>query len=206
MTVGVVIDPELLEPAEAPGVYTFSHARHMLADSIILDNRAAICVVNDKSKLEPRSFVKASGPSAVVKVGSSRLLIIGYGTRVLKGAFKDGKRDLILKNVAVVEGFYTNIVLEQKLRSSGVWYNSYNYTLRYGPLEKSVVLKKLERKYNLVFMELKLISSSYTRAQKGERPVGKLMFPTLKRKVRRPFRRSRDYAKPRSDTAQRWHD
>ena len=65
----------------------------------------------------------------------------------------------MFNNVAVIEGFHTNIISEYKLRSLRVWYNGFDYTLRYGPLEKSVVLKKLKRKYNLVFMELKPLSS-----------------------------------------------
>jgi hypothetical protein len=112
----------------------------------------------------------------------------------------------VLNNIAVIEGFHTNIVSEYKLRSSRVWYNGFNCTLRYSPLEKSVVLKKLERKYNLVFMELKPLSSSYSHIQIGDRPASTLIFPTLKRKVRRPYRPSKDYLRPRSDSAQRWHD
>jgi hypothetical protein len=39
---------------------------------------------------------------------------------VLRGVFNQGKRDLILNNIAIVKGFYTNIVLEYKLRSLGI--------------------------------------------------------------------------------------
>jgi hypothetical protein len=76
--------------------------------------------------------------------------------------FNQGKRDLILNNIAIIKGFHTNIVSEYKLRSLGIWYTGFDYTLRHSPLEKSIVLKKLEHKYNLVFMELKPISSSYS--------------------------------------------
>jgi hypothetical protein len=125
---------------------------------------------------------------------------------VLRGVFDQGKRDLILNNIAVVKGFHTNIVSEYKLRSLGIWYNGFDYTLRHRPPEKSIILKKLERKYNLVFMELKSLSSSYSYAQIGDRPTSILMFPTLKRQVRRLYRPSRDYLRLRSDTAQRWHN
>ena len=64
---------------------------------------------------------------------------------------------------------------------------------------------KLERKYNLVFMELKPLFS-YFYAPISDQPISNLIFPTLKRKVRRPYRPSRDYLRPRSDSAQRWHD
>jgi len=150
--------------------------------------------------------MRITGSGATIEYGTSRLPIVSHGTRVLKGVFDQGKRDLVLNNVAVIEGFYTNIVSEYKLRSLRVWYNGFDYTLRHGPLKKSVVLKKLERKYNLVFMELKPLSSSYSHAQMGDRPASTLMFPTLKRKVRRPYRPSKDYLRPRSDSAQRWHD
>jgi hypothetical protein len=125
---------------------------------------------------------------------------------MLRGVFDQGKRDLILNNVAIIKGFHTNIILEYKLRSLGIWYNGFDYTLWHGPLEKSIILKKLERKYNLVFMELKPLSSSYSYAQMGNRPTSILIFPTLKRQVRRLYRLLRDYLRPRSDTAQRWHN
>jgi hypothetical protein len=81
---------------------------------------------------------------------------------MLREVFNQGKRDLILNNIAIIKGFHTNIVSEYKLRSLGIWYNSFDYTLRHSPLEKSIILKKLERKYNLVFIKLKPLSSSYS--------------------------------------------
>jgi hypothetical protein len=39
---------------------------------------------------------------------------------MLKGVFNQGKRDLILNNIAVIKGFYTNIISEYKLRSLGI--------------------------------------------------------------------------------------
>jgi hypothetical protein len=39
---------------------------------------------------------------------------------MLKGVFDQGKRDLILNNIAVIKGFYTNIISEYKLRSLGI--------------------------------------------------------------------------------------
>ena len=92
----------------------------MLANSTILDNGAAINLINDKIKLKSGSFIKASGPGATIKCDTQRLLIIGHRTRVLRGVFNQGKRDLILNNIAIIKGFYTNIVLEYKLRSLGI--------------------------------------------------------------------------------------
>jgi hypothetical protein len=141
-----------------------------------------------------------------VESGSGNLPILGHGTRVLRGIFNgasgNSKRDLVLNNVAVVEGFHTNIVSEAKLLQAGVWYSGFDCTLRSGTPEESTVLMKLERKYNLVFMELKPLFS-YFHAPISDQPISNLIFPTLKRKVRRLYRLSRDYFKPRSDSAQR---
>ena len=87
VTVSAIINPELLGVDEALRVYVFSHSRHILADSTILDNGAAINLVNDKMKLEPGSFVRITGSGATVECGTSRLPIVGHGTRVLKGVF-----------------------------------------------------------------------------------------------------------------------
>ena len=64
---------------------------------------------------------------------------------------------------------------------------------------------KLERKYNLVFIELKPLFS-YFYILISDQPISNLIFLTLKRKVRRLYRLSRDYFRLRSDSAQRWHD
>jgi hypothetical protein len=92
----------------------------MLADSTILDNGAIINLINDKTKLELGSFIKASGLGATIKYDTQRLLIVGHGTHMLRGVFDQGKRDLILNNIAIIKGFHTNIVLEYKLRSLGI--------------------------------------------------------------------------------------
>jgi hypothetical protein len=94
-----------------------------------LDNGAVINLVNDKTKLELGSFIKASSLGAIIKCGTQRLLIISYRTRMLRGVFNQGKRDLILNNIAIIKGFHTNIISEYKLRSLGIWYNGFDYTL-----------------------------------------------------------------------------
>jgi hypothetical protein len=64
----------------------------------------------------------------------------------------------------------------------------------------------LERKYNLTFFEYK-ISSNYSTVPR-EIPssfIGVLLYPILPASTKRPFRRSRDYLKPRSDSEEVWH-
>jgi len=98
-------------------VYIFSHSRHILADSTILDNGAVINFVNDKIKLESGSFIRITSSGVTVECGTLRLPIVSHRTRVLKRVVDQGKRDLVLNNVVIIEGFHTNIVSEYKLRS-----------------------------------------------------------------------------------------
>jgi hypothetical protein len=59
----------------------------MLTNSTILNNSAIINLINDKTKLKLRSFVKTSSLGVTIKYGTQRLLIISHGTRVLRGVF-----------------------------------------------------------------------------------------------------------------------
>ena len=114
-------------------------------------------------------------------------MIKGRGTRVFKGALHgpDGPntKDLKLSNVAVVEGFNVNIISEARLLQAGVWYNGLDCTLRVGSAEKSIMLKQLERQFNLAFFEYKPFnysSASSTTHNSLIRPNHTfLMFPTL---------------------------
>jgi hypothetical protein len=54
-----------------------------------------------------------------IKSGLGALSILRYKTYILRGilnrASNNSKRDLILKNIAIVKGFYTNIISKAKL-------------------------------------------------------------------------------------------
>ena len=80
-------------------------------------------LVNSKELLINGSFIKA-GLLEFVEAGTSRLPISGKGKRLFLKiiALVDslGIRDLVLENVVVVEGFYTNIISEARLRSIGI--------------------------------------------------------------------------------------
>ena len=115
-----IINPKLLEVDETLRVYAFSQSRYILANSTILDNGAIINLINNKTKLELRSFIKVSGLGVTIKCDTQRLLIISHKTYVLRGVFNQGKRDLILNNIAIIKGFHTNIISEYKLRSLGI--------------------------------------------------------------------------------------
>ena len=101
----------------------------------------------------------------------------------------------------MIKGFYINIISKACLRDAGVWYNSFDYSLCYRSIIKNVVLKKLERIFNLVFLKYKPLSSysiNYNN-QNLVSIISTLMFPMLKRKVRALYRPLKDYLKPRTD-------
>ena len=83
----VIINSELLTVNEALRVYTFNYSRYILVNSMILNNRVVINLVNDKIKLEPKSFIKAINLRASIKYNTLRLLIIDYKTRIFKKIF-----------------------------------------------------------------------------------------------------------------------
>jgi hypothetical protein len=56
-----------------------------------------------------------------------------------------------------------------------------------------------------VFLEYKPLSTYSNASSTVPTSTSVLVYPTLERKVRESFRRSRRYLQPRSDTEERWH-
>jgi hypothetical protein len=97
----------------------------------LFDNYNAIYLVNNKEWLNKGSFVKLL-IELVVEARTFILLIIRHGTRTFKGLFnkRDDKRvNLVLRDVAIVKGFYINIVLEALLFKKGIWVYKLDSTL-----------------------------------------------------------------------------
>jgi hypothetical protein len=182
-----LLDPTMLQVT--PGVYsTMDYDAHPLSNSTILDNGAAVHLVNSSSLLDTFTPVKGLH---TVEAGTQAFPISGYGTRVLKGFLKlaNGKRvDLTLSNVAVVEGFHVNIVSEARLQKAGLWYLGLDNTLRIGNLAGSTVVATLRRELNLTFMEYKPIT----------------VYPAPQINVI-PRVRTSYTSQPRSDSEDLWH-
>ncbi|KAE8840578.1 hypothetical protein PTNB85_03977 [Pyrenophora teres f. teres] len=80
----VLIDPIMLTESHSPGVYsTMDFDAHPLSESTILDNGAAVHLVNNLQLIEPGSFVKASGIDCV-EAGTQSFPILGKGTRRIR--------------------------------------------------------------------------------------------------------------------------
>ena len=115
----------LLTPGPRTGIYAtaLDFSRHPLADYTLLDNCGASNLVNDKKLLVPSSFVKSTSDE-YVKAGTSRIPILRRGKRLLSKVLEglDGARtaDLVLNDVAMIEGFHVNIISKARLLEAGL--------------------------------------------------------------------------------------
>ena len=80
-------------------------------------------LVNKIIKLKPGTFIKVI-KTETVESSSGNLPILSHRTYILRGilnrANRNSKRDLILNNIAIIKGFYINIISKTKLLSTGV--------------------------------------------------------------------------------------
>ena len=192
------------------GIYnTMESTPHPLTQCTVFDTGGAMHLVNDISLLDGQEY--APSPSSdYVESGTTRIPIIGRGTRTIKGITtrpdSEPNGDLILSNVAYIPGFHVNIVSETKLREAGLWFLGIDSTLRYGTLNNNSIVIQCIRKDNLLFLEYKPFSS-YSQSLMNI-PVNPsiLMCPTINKKINRSFRKSYDPPKPREDSAELWHE
>jgi hypothetical protein len=149
----------------------------------LFDNYNTIHLVNNKERLDKGSFVK-SPVELVVKARTFILLITRRGTRTFKRLFnkRDSKRvNLVLRDVAVVKGFYINIVLEALLFKKGVWVYRLDSTLCIRTKQENIVLIKLKYIYKVNFLKYKLISTYLDALFKIPTSTYKvLIYPMLK--------------------------
>jgi hypothetical protein len=127
-----LLNPTLITAGPSIRIYaTLDFSKHLLLESTLFDNYNAMYLVNNKERLDKGSFVKLL-VELVVEAGTFILLITRHGTRTFKGLFnkRDGKRvNLVLRDVAVVKGFYINIVSEALLFEKGMWVYRLDSTL-----------------------------------------------------------------------------
>lgn len=153
----------IVPQTSVPGIYTTTTSvAHQLSESTLIDSCGAEHLVNSISMLEAGTFKRSEHPEWV-EAGTTSFPIQGRGIRVLKNVLNGPKgpktEHLTLSNVVVVEGFHVNIISEARLTNQGMWFLGLDTTLRYGTLADNVVLAKLERRHNLVFLEYKPLTT-----------------------------------------------
>ena len=89
----------------------------------MLNNYSAIYLVNNKDLLIPSTFVLFKN-NDIVQVGSFFFPILKYREKVLKKVLNNlnskNTMDLKLKNIAIIKGFYINIILMVLLRTTSI--------------------------------------------------------------------------------------
>jgi hypothetical protein len=179
----MVLDLNLILGALGIKVYLIlDFLRYPLLKSILLDNCGVTHVVNDVRLLDKGSFI-LERLRYIVKARSSSLLILGRDTYIIKSILngKRGKVNLVLNNVAIMEGFHVNIILKALLYKRGAWYYKYNKTLRFKDKYKSIILLNTTCLYNIVFIKYKLLLTYLNALSVILINIsGVLVYPTLK--------------------------
>ena len=75
-----------------------------------------------------------------------QIKIQGKGIYIIKGILdgEHGKLDFKLTNIAMIIGFYINIVFKAKLKAIKLWVYGFDCILRFGNLKHSIIIKKLK--------------------------------------------------------------
>jgi hypothetical protein len=202
----MVLDLNLFLGALGLGVYlTLDFSRHPLSESTLLNNCDITYVINDVYMLDKGTFIKEC-PRRIIEARTSSLLIIGHDTCMIKSILngKNGKVNLVLRDVIVVKGFYVNIVFEALLYKKGTWYHGYDSTLRIEDEHESNVLLIITRIYNIVFIEYKplltYLNAPFTIPISASNVF---MYFTLEWKIKESFKRNKKYLQSRSDIEKR---
>jgi hypothetical protein len=151
--------------------------------------------MNDVYMLDKGTFVKER-LGHTVKARTSSLPIINRNTCTIKSILngKNGKVNLVLRDVVIVKGFHVNIVFKALLYKKGAWYHGYDNTLRIEDEHESNILLIITCIYNIVFIEYKpLLTYSNAPFTIPINIRGMLMYSTLERKIKESFKKSRKY-------------
>jgi hypothetical protein len=170
-------------------------SRYPLLKSTLLNNYNIMHVINDVYILNKGTFIKECFKH-VIKARTSSFLIINHGTCTIKSILngKNGKVNLVLKDMAIIKGFHVNIVFKALLYKKGTWYYKYDNTLKIKDKYKSNVLLIITRIYNIVFIKYKFLLTylnvSFTILINTS---NMLIYFTLKRKIKESFKRNKKY-------------
>ena len=89
----------------------------------MVDNYSTFYVVNNKDLFELGTFYKA-GDSNIVYTSTTSFPIDRYSRRiiykVLDSKNRSNTKDLIFEDIALIKGFYINIILEARLRKARI--------------------------------------------------------------------------------------
>jgi hypothetical protein len=100
-----------------PPRVSFASTPYTLKDSFILDSGSPSHICNSKDRFEPNSFQQLDIPEPVL-TGDDVSYITGYGEVLIRVCTPTGEALFLLKEVAYISGFHTNVVAHKRLRKA----------------------------------------------------------------------------------------
>ncbi|MFL5692379.1 MAG: reverse transcriptase domain-containing protein [Ktedonobacteraceae bacterium] len=104
---------------------SFASTPYTLRDSFILDSGSPSHICNSKDRFESNSFQELDVPEPVL-TGDSMSHITGYGEVLIRIRTPTGESLFLLKEVAYISGFHTNVVAHKRLRKAGYSWDDVN--------------------------------------------------------------------------------
>jgi Reverse transcriptase (RNA-dependent DNA polymerase) len=145
--------------AQPPRV-SFASTPYALKDSFILDSGSPSHICNSKDRFESNSFKQLNVPEPVL-TGDDMSYITGYGDVVIRICTPTGEALFLLKEVAYISGFHTNVVAHKRLRKAGYsWDDINNNILRDGQI--AFYLKERDEQYVIEYNPPKAAFSAST--------------------------------------------
>jgi hypothetical protein len=110
--------------AQPPRV-SFASTPYALKDSFILDSGSPSHICNSKHRFESNSFQELDVPEPVL-TGDDVSYVTGYGDVIIRICTPTGEALFMLKEVAYISGFHTNVVAHKRLRKAGYSWDDIN--------------------------------------------------------------------------------
>lgn len=109
--------------AHQPPRVSFASTPYALKYSFILDSESPSHICNEKDRLQ--SFQSIDVPEPIL-TGDDVSYITGYGEVLIQVHTPTGEALFLLKEVAYISGFHTNVVAHKRLRKAGYSWDDIN--------------------------------------------------------------------------------
>ena len=116
---------------------SFSALSYPLANSFILDCGSPIHICNDANRFDQSTFQKLDQVDPVL-TGDSCSYMEGYGNVQVNINTPNGQHLFLLKKVAFIPGFHTNVISHRKLRQAGYHWDDINLSVQRADTSETV--------------------------------------------------------------------
>jgi hypothetical protein len=126
---------------------SFSASSYPLANSFILDCGSPVHICNDINRLDQSTYQKLDRVDPVL-TGDSCSYVEGYGNVQVNINTPIGQHLFLLRNVAFIPGFHTNVISHRKLRQAGYRWDDVNLRVQREDTSETVFyVKEIHEQY-----------------------------------------------------------